>query len=294
MPELPEVETVRRGLAPSMVGAKILSVETKRPDLRFPLPPRFAARLTGQAVLSLDRRAKYLLAALSSAEILVMHLGMTGRFLIQRPTGRVDEPGAYYDEIKRHTAHDHVIFHMSNGAVILYNDQRRFGFMDIVAQADIETCRHFRGMGLEPLDDAFDAASLAGLLAGKKAPLKATLLDQRVIAGLGNIYVCEALHRSGLSPWRLAGTLVTPQGRPRPSLLRLTAAIRAVMQDAIEAGGSTLRDYADPSGRQGGFQDRFLAYDRQGEPCLTPECAGHIRREVQAGRSTYYCPRCQK
>lgn len=294
MPELPEVETVRRGLAPVMSGATIVSMQANRPDLRFPLPERFSDRLVGQTVRSVDRRAKYLVAPLSSGEALIMHLGMTGRFLIERPDRGLFEPGAFYDDSSRHAAHDHVVFGLSDGTRIIYNDPRRFGFMDLVPESQLAASQHFKGMGLEPLSKAFTSAAVAKLFCGKKQPLKAALLDQRLIAGLGNIYVCEALHRSGLSPLRKAETLIDAKGRPKASVHHLVANIRMVLQEAIAAGGSTLRDYAGPDGTAGRFQHRFRVYDHAGQPCATPECRGTIQRMVQAGRSTYYCPSCQR
>jgi formamidopyrimidine-DNA glycosylase len=293
MPELPEVETVRRGLEPALVGAEIVAVEARRPDLRFPLPPRFVERLVGQTVTGLGRRAKYLLADLSSGEVLVMHLGMTGRFLVEAPDGTVEEPGAFYAEAGEARTHDHVRLRLSNGHSVTYNDARRFGFMDLVARADIETSRHFKAMGVEPLGNRLDAALLAHLFKGRAAPLKAALLDQRLIAGLGNIYVCEALHRARLSPRRAAGTLARRSGGPTAGAERLVVAIRAVLAEAVEAGGSTLRDHRQPDGSPGTFQHRFRVYDREGGACPTPGCAGTIRRIVQSGRSTFYCPVCQ-
>jgi formamidopyrimidine-DNA glycosylase len=300
MPELPEVETVRRGLEPAMAGARIVAVEARRPDLRFPLPPRFADRLAGQTIVALGRRAKYLLADLSSGEVLVMHLGMTGRFLVTAPNGQVEEPGEFYDEVVRRSdaprpaTHDHVVFRLSNGFTVTYNDARRFGFMDLVARRDLETSRHFAGMGVEPLGNALDGALVAELFAGKSAPLKAALLDQTLIAGLGNIYVCEALHRARLSPRRMAGTLSRKGGGPTVAAGRLALVIREVLEEALEAGGSTLRDHRKTDGTLGYFQHRFRVYDREGEPCPTPRCGGTIQRIVQSGRSTFFCPKCQR
>jgi formamidopyrimidine-DNA glycosylase len=292
MPELPEVETVRRGLAPAMVGARIVSVEQRRPGLRFPFPKDFAARLTGQTVTALDRRAKYLVAHLSSDEALVMHLGMTGRFLVARD-GAVSAPGDFYATAGGDLAHDHVVFQLSNGASVTYNDARRFGFMDLVPRADLAVCRHFAGMGIEPLGDALSGVTVARLFRGKRTPLKAALLDQRLIAGLGNIYVCEALFRAGLHPEAPAGSLAGPDSGPTDAADRLAEAIRAVLREAVAAGGSTLRDYAQADGSRGAFQQSFRVYDRAGEPCVTPGCAGTVARLVQSGRSTFYCPTCQ-
>jgi formamidopyrimidine-DNA glycosylase len=288
MPELPEVETVRRGLEPAMTGARLASVELRRPDLRFPFPADFAGRLHGQTILSMGRRAKYLLADLSSGDVLVMHLGMTGRFLIKAPDGHVEEPGEFVTEVKEDTKHDHVVFRLSNGFTVTYNDVRRFGFMDLVARAELETSRHFKAMGIEPLGNELSGEVIEGLFAGKAAPLKAALLDQGLVAGLGNIYVCEALNRAGLAPERAAGTLTAKQAA------KLATVIRQVLEEAVEAGGSTLRDYRHTDGSLGYFQHRFRAYDREGEPCATPRCKGTIERLVQSGRSTYWCRTCQK
>lgn len=295
MPELPEVETVRRGLQPAMQGAVIARVETRRPDLRFPLPEDFAARLTGRRVDSLDRRGKYLIARLSSGESLIMHLGMSGRFTVEAAAAR--RPGGFALAQDCDPKHDHVVFHLEGAggansgqnrkgrARVTYNDPRRFGFMDIVAAGDLETCRHFKGMGPEPLGNGFSPAGLSAALKGKAAPIKAALLDQQIVAGLGNIYVCEALFRAGVSPRRKAGSVAGKRSA------RLHAEIVAVLKDAIEAGGSTLRDFAAADGALGYFQHRFDVYGREGEPCR--RCAGPVRRLVQAGRSTFFCPSCQ-
>ena len=292
MPELPEVETVRRGLQPALVGARVARVELRRPGLRFPFPERFAGRLEGQAVTDLSRRAKYLLADLSSGEVLVMHLGMTGRFLVAHE-GATVAPGEFYAGTAPDGLHDHVAFHLSNGAVVTYNDVRRFGFMDLVARADIESCRHFAGMGLEPLGGELSGEAIARLFRGRRAPLKAALLDQRLVAGLGNIYVCEALFRAGLHPEAPAGSLSTASGEPTAAAHRLAGTVVEVLTEAVGFGGSTLRDYARTDGSQGGFQHRFRVYDRAGEPCVGPNCAGTVQRLVQAGRSTFFCPTCQ-
>jgi formamidopyrimidine-DNA glycosylase len=293
MPELPEVETVRRGLEPALVGARIASIEQRRPDLRFPFPERFAERLTGQTITALGRRAKYLLADLSSGEVLIMHLGMTGRFLVER-NGKTRAPGEFHYTAGRESAHDHVVFRLSNGASVTYNDARRFGFMDLASRAEIETCRHFAGMGIEPLGNALSGEAIAGLFRAKRTPLKAALLDQRLIAGLGNIYVCEALFRSGLNPEAPAGSLATRTGRPTRKAHRLAEVIRDVLLEAVEAGGSTLRDYAQTDGSLGYFQHSFRVYDRAGKPCVTPGCAATVTRLVQSGRSTFFCPKCQR
>jgi formamidopyrimidine-DNA glycosylase len=292
MPELPEVETVRRGLAPAVVGHCIARVELRRADLRFPFPERFAERLGGQEVTALSRRAKYLLAELGSGEVLVMHLGMTGRFLVAHD-GAIIAPGDFYAETPRGDAHDHVVLRFSNGAAVTYNDVRRFGFMDLVPRRGLAACRHFAGMGIEPLGGKLSGEAIARLFKGRRAPLKAALLDQRLIAGLGNIYVCEALFRAGLHPKAPAGSLATPSGKPRRAAHALARVIVEVLEQAVEAGGSTLRDYARTDGSLGLFQHRFRVYDRAGEACAKPGCAGTVERLVQAGRSTFYCPSCQ-
>lgn len=294
MPELPEVETVRRGLAPAMEGATIVRVEQRRKDLRFAFPARFAARLTGRRIEGLSRRAKYILADLDDGMVLIMHLGMSGRFRVEMPGGGILRRGEFHHEEGGDGAHDHVVFHLSNGGRVTYNDARRFGFMDLVPRAEIDTCRHFDRMGVEPLGNAFDDSALAGLFRGRKAPLKAALLDQRLVAGLGNIYVCEVLNRLKLSPARKAGTLVTAKGAMHGRGAGLSDAIRAVLEEAIAAGGSTLRDHAQTDGSLGYFQHRFRAYDREGKPCLNPGCGGAIARMTQSGRSTFYCKTCQK
>ncbi len=288
MPELPEVETVRRGLAPAMEGARLAKVEVRRRDLRWPLPKDFAKRLEGLAVEGLGRRAKYLLADLSSGDVLLMHLGMSGSFRV----GQDAKPGVYYHERSKSTAHDHVVFHMSNGAVVTFNDPRRFGSMKLVKRAKLDHEPLLRSLGPEPLGNAFDAAMLARACAGKKTSLKAALLDQRVVAGLGNIYVCEALFRAHLSPKRLASTIADRHGKPTERAAALVEAIKAVLKDAIEAGGSSLRDHRRTDGALGDFQHNFRVYDREGAPC--PDCKGKIKRIVQTGRSTFYCPSCQK
>jgi formamidopyrimidine-DNA glycosylase len=295
MPELPEVETVRRGLEPVMTGALLERVEVRRPDLRYPLPRNFVERLTGQRILSLGRRAKYLLADLSSGEVLIMHLGMSGRFLVTDGGGVTSEPGEFHAAgTGAERAHDHVVFTLSNGTRVTYNDARRFGFMDLLARPDLEASRHFKALGIEPLGNELDGALLARLFFRKATPLKAALLDQSLVAGLGNIYVCEALHRARLSPRRAAGTLTRKGGGPAAGAERLSQAIRDVLADAVAAGGSTLRDYARTDGSLGDFQHRFRVYGREGEPCPTPGCSGIVRRFTQGGRSTYHCPSCQR
>jgi len=288
MPELPEVETVRRGLAPAMEGERFAKVEVRRGDLRWPLPKGFAQRLHGKVVEGLGRRAKYLLADLSSGDVLMMHLGMSGSFRI----GKNGAPGKYYHERSKNASHDHVVFHMSNGTVVTFNDPRRFGSMKLVPRAKLESEPLLRALGPEPLGNEFDAAMLAKACAGKKTSLKAALSDQRVVAGLGNIYVCEALYRARLSPKRMASTIADRHGRPNERAEKLVDAIKAVLKDAIEAGGSSLRDHRRADGSLGDFQHNFQVYDREGEPC--PSCKGKIKRIVQSGRSTFYCPSCQK
>ncbi len=293
MPELPEVETVRRGLAPVMEGARFVRVEARRPDLRFPFPQNFAARLEGQSVEGLGRRAKYLLADLTSGEVLLMHLGMSGSFHVFRDR-EASAPGKFHRERSRHVAHDHVVFHMSNGAVVTFNDPRRFGFMKLIARAELEREPMIAALGPEPLGNIFDAAMLAAACRGKKTSLKAALSDQKVVAGLGNIYVCEALHRARISPKRIAATIAGKSGAPNARAEKLAAAIRAVLEDAIRAGGSSLRDHRRTDGELGDFQHDFRVYDRAGKRCPTPKCKGTIRRIVQGTRSTFFCPVCQR
>jgi formamidopyrimidine-DNA glycosylase len=293
MPELPEVETVRRGLAPVMEGARFVKVEARRPDLRWPLPEGFAARIQGQTVEGIGRRGKYLLADLSSGDVLIMHLGMSGSFRVEHRGAR-GTPGAFHHERSGDRGHDHVVFHMSSGATVTFNDPRRFGFMKLVARPELERDALMRMLGPEPLGNAFDARLLAEACAGKKASLKAALSDQKVVAGLGNIYVCEALHRARLSPKRAASTIATRAGVPNERAESLVEAIKAVLQDAIKQGGSSLRDHRQTSGELGYFQHHFRVYDREGKPCPTPRCRGTIKRIVQTGRSTFFCPVCQK
>ena len=293
MPELPEVETVRRGLQPAMEGATILSAETRRGDLRFPFQPDFSARLNGQTITALSRRAKYLLADLSSGDVLLMHLGMSGSFRVV-DGGGATTPGAFHHPRHDDKVHDHVLFRMSSGATVIFNDPRRFGYMKLFARDAMGDEPFLKGLGPEPLGNAFDAAMLARSCAGKNTSLKAALLDQRVVAGLGNIYVCEALFGAQLSPKRNAATLATKSGLPTDRATRLVEAIRAVLNAAITAGGSSLRDHRQTSGELGYFQHSFAVYDREGEPCRTHGCSGIVRRFVQNGRSTFWCPKCQK
>ncbi|ADM08375.1 formamidopyrimidine-DNA glycosylase [Parvularcula bermudensis HTCC2503] len=286
MPELPEVETVRRGLAPSMAGAMIERVELRRPDLRFPFPNGFSQRLEGNRILSVDRRGKYLTLPLSTGETLIMHLGMSGRFLVSGERA----PGRFYHASAGDVAHTHVRFTLQIPAEgrghVAYADPRRFGFMDLVASGELATCRHFAQMGPEPLSEAFTPDHLVAEARGRRTPLKSFLLDQSTVAGLGNIYVCEALWRARLSPRRLAASL----GPKRAT--RLVAAIQDALEDAIEAGGSTLRDYHAADGAMGYFQHRFDVYDREGEPCR--QCGRSISRFAQSGRSTFSCTTCQR
>ena len=294
MPELPEVETVRRGLAPIMEGVVFDTVELRRPDLRFPFPPDFASRLAGRRVVSLGRRAKYLLSDLDDGNVLVVHLGMSGSFRTELDdVVAVEGAGAHYHPRSERQAHDHVIFHLSSGARVVFNDPRRFGLMDLLPRQGLEESRHFHRMGIEPLGNTLDGATLARLFAGRTAPLKAALMDQRLVAGLGNIYVCEALWRARLSPARAAGSLVTRTGKPRATADRLAVAIREVLEAAIAAGGSSLRDHRRVDGELGYFQHEFSVYDREGEPCLSVGCRGTISRMVQSGRSTFHCKICQ-
>jgi formamidopyrimidine-DNA glycosylase len=295
MPELPEVETVRRGLAPVMEGAHFTRIEVRRGDLRWPLPKDFAKRMTGATVDGLGRRAKYLIADLSTGDVLMMHLGMSGSFHIvedAKNEKRHARPGDFHHERGKIGAHDHIVFHMSNGATVTFNDPRRFGSMKLVPRAKLDKEPLLSALGPEPLGNEFDAAMLAHACKAKKTSLKAALLDQRVVAGLGNIYVCEALYRAHLSPKRQASTIADRKGLPNERAVALVDAIKVVLHDAIKAGGSSLRDHRQADGSLGYFQHNFRVYDREGEPC--PDCKGTIKRIVQSGRSTFYCPACQK
>jgi formamidopyrimidine-DNA glycosylase len=293
MPELPEVETVRRGLEPAMEGARFTKVEVHRGDLRWPLVKNFAQRLEGNTVTGLGRRAKYLVADLSSGDVLVMHLGMSGSF---RVFGGNDDRalGRYHHQRVEHAAHDHVVFHMSSGAIVTFNDPRRFGSMKIIARDKLDAEPLLRGLGPEPLGNAFSPAMLALACKGKKTTLKAALLDQRVVAGLGNIYVCEALFYARLSPTRIASTIANKAGAPNQRAERLVEGIKAVLNDAIKAGGSSLRDHKRTDGELGMFQHHFRVYGREGDKCSAPGCGGTVKRIVQNGRSTFFCPSCQK
>ncbi|HZR75037.1 bifunctional DNA-formamidopyrimidine glycosylase/DNA-(apurinic or apyrimidinic site) lyase [Bradyrhizobium sp.] len=293
MPELPEVETVRRGLQPAMEGAKIKKAEVRRKDLRFPFQKDFVARLEGQTVTGLGRRAKYLMADLASGDVLLMHLGMSGSFRVVNDDNG-DRPGRFHHPRSEDRAHDHVVFHMSSGAEIIFNDPRRFGYMKVIARNAIDEEPLLEGLGPEPLGNEFDADMLARACANKKTSLKAALLDQRVVAGLGNIYVCEALFRAHLSPRRLAATLATKKGETTDYARHLVEAIHTVLNQAIKAGGSSLRDHRQTSGELGYFQHSFQVYDREGEKCQTKGCGGIVRRFNQNGRSTFWCPKCQK
>ena len=279
MPELPEVETVRRGLLPVMEGRRVLSAQVNRPDLRWPLPEGLAGRLAGRKVLRLRRRSKYILADLEGEETLLLHLGMSGRMLVSGAT-----LGEFHHAMPAPQKHDHIVLEMEGGARVTFNDARRFGMVDLVATGAAEAHRLLAGLGPEPLGNRFDGAYLAGRLKGR-APVKAALLDQRIVAGLGNIYVSEALFRAGIAPARPAGSLTPAE------VGRLVPAIREVLEAAIAAGGSSLRDYRQADGELGYFQHSFRVYDREGQPC--PVCGTPVRRIVQQGRSSFFCPACQ-
>ena len=294
MPELPEVETVRLGLLPAMEGRRFVRVEQRRPDLRFPLPEMFAERLEGRRLVSLKRRAKYLIGHVEGGDLLAMHLGMTGRFDVAAGKKAGRQLGEFTYEHGNNAAHDHVVFHMEGGMRVTYNDARRFGFMMLIPEAERETHALFRGLGVEPMGTDLTPEYVAARAKGKKADLKAFLLDQRIVAGLGNIYVCEALYRTRLNPIKHASVLATKSGLPTDHARRLVPEIKAVLGAALQAGGSTLRDYRQADGALGYFQHSFQVYGREGEPCSTPRCTSHIKRRVQSGRSTFYCPTCQK
>ena len=283
MPELPEVETVRRGLLPVMEGTKITRADVNRPDLRWPFPPRMAERLSGVTVNALRRRSKYILADLSSGETLIIHLGMSGRILISG-----DPLGQFHHLHPAPEKHDHVVFHLENGGRITFNDPRRFGAMDLIETSRTETHKLLASLGPEPLGNAFNEAYLVKALKPRRTPIKSALLDQRIVAGLGNIYVCEVLYRAGISPLRKAAQISEKR------LASLVPLIRDVLSEAIEAGGSSLKDYRQTDGELGYFQHAFRVYDREGESCQTPDCTGKIARTVQSGRSSFYCPKCQR
>ncbi|MCA1335921.1 bifunctional DNA-formamidopyrimidine glycosylase/DNA-(apurinic or apyrimidinic site) lyase [Pseudooceanicola marinus] len=283
MPELPEVETVRSGLAPAMEGAVIVAAAVNRPDLRWPFPDRMAERLTGQKVLQLRRRSKYILADLASGESLLIHLGMSGRMTVSG-----DPLGRFVDDHPAAQKHDHVVLDMSNGARITFNDPRRFGAMDLMPTLGAEAHPLLAGLGPEPLGNHFDGAYLAARLKPRRSPIKTALLDQKVVAGLGNIYVCETLYRAGISPARRCDRIATAK------LADLVPIIREVLTEAIAAGGSSLRDFRQADGELGYFQHSFDVYGREGLPCRSPGCTATIRRLVQSGRSSFYCPQCQR
>ena len=283
MPELPEVETVRRGLSPVMEGAVIARAEVNRPDLRWPFPERMAERLTGQRVTGLRRRSKYLLADLAGGESLLIHLGMSGRMLVSG-----DSLGRFVHDHPAPEKHDHVVLHMASGARITFNDPRRFGAMDLMATASAESHKLLAALGPEPLGNDFHEDMLVAALKGRNTPVKSALLDQRVVAGLGNIYVCEALYRAGIHPARKAGRIAARR------VAALVPIVRAVLAEAIEAGGSSLRDFRQADGELGYFQHRFDVYGREGAPCRTPGCGRPIRRIVQSARSSFFCPACQR
>ena len=283
MPELPEVETVRRGLTPAMEGAIITRADVNRPDLRWPFPPNMAARLTGTRVLSLRRRSKYILIDLSSGESLLIHLGMSGRMLVSG-----DPLGQFVHDHPAPEKHDHVVLHMDNGARITFNDPRRFGAMDLLETATAAAHKLLADLGPEPLGNDFNDPHLIAAFSGKNSPVKSALLDQHIVSGLGNIYVCEALYRARINPVTKAGKL------PRARVAALVPIIRTVLSDAIEAGGSTLKDFKQADGELGYFQHRFDVYGREGDPCHSPGCSATISRIVQSGRSTFYCPQCQR
>jgi formamidopyrimidine-DNA glycosylase len=290
MPELPEVETVRRGLAPALEGRRIARAVQRRANLRYMLPERFAERLTGRRVDRLERRAKYILAYLEGDEVLLVHLGMSGRFTIHSGGADPERPGKFHYESAGagEETHDHIVLDMEDGTRIVYSDHRRFGFMDLIPENMLGLNAHLAALGPEPLGNEFSADVLLERLKGRRAPIKAALLDQRTVAGLGNIYVCEALFRSGIAPGREAGRI----GAARVE--KLARAIRDVLTEAIEAGGSTLRDYAQTDGELGYFQHSFAVYDRAGGACSKPQCGGTVKRTVRSGRSTFYCPSCQR
>jgi formamidopyrimidine-DNA glycosylase len=283
MPELPEVETVRRGLVPSMEGQVIVRADVNRPDLRWPFPDNMAQRLTGARVTALRRRSKYLLADLDTGETLIIHFGMSGRMTVSG-----DPLGQFHHDHPATQKHDHVVFHMANGARVMFNDARRFGAMDLSATNMLEDHWLIKTIGPEPLGNTFNEVYLIGKFSGKNTPVKTALLDQRIVAGLGNIYVCEVLFRAGINPKRKAGTL------SRARVASLVPIVRDVLAEAIEAGGSSLKDYRQADGELGYFQHGFRAYDREGQPCTTSDCTGTIGRIVQSGRSTFYCPKCQR
>ncbi|WP_192964633.1 bifunctional DNA-formamidopyrimidine glycosylase/DNA-(apurinic or apyrimidinic site) lyase [Phycobacter azelaicus] len=283
MPELPEVETVRRGLAPAMEGAVIARAAVNRPDLRWPFPDRMAERLTGARVNALRRRSKYILADLDTGETLLVHLGMSGRMTVSG-----DPLGQFVHEHPQAQKHDHVVLDMDNGARITFNDPRRFGAMDLLETATAEQHKLLSVLGPEPLGNDFHEEHLIAAFKGRNTPVKSALLDQGIIAGLGNIYVCEALFRAGISPKRKAGQIAAPR------VAALVPIIRTVLEDAIRAGGSSLKDFRQANGELGYFQHAFDAYGREGQPCRREGCGGTIARITQSGRSSFYCGKCQR
>jgi formamidopyrimidine-DNA glycosylase len=279
MPELPEVETVRRGLIPRLVGRRITRLIQRRRDLRVPLPANFAQKVEGRIIRAIDRRAKYLLIRLDDGNTLIAHLGMSGRMTLHDAASAQDHP---FDR------HDHVVLETDEGWQVRFNDARRFGLMLLAADAAIPTHKLFKGLGPEPLAEAFDGKVLAARLAGRRTPIKAALLDQKTLVGVGNIYACEALFLAGISPRRSAHTI---QGDRAD---RLVSSIKQVLTGSIKDGGSTLRDHVQPGGELGYFQTRFNVYDRENALCPTPACGKTVRRLVQSGRSTFYCASCQR
>lgn len=299
MPELPEVETVKNGLSPFMEGGVVQKLEVRRPNLRFPFPDNFAERVVGNTIVSLSRRAKYLVADLSSGEALIMHLGMSGSFriIVDADNKAENLNNVFHHDKSKAEKHDHVVFHLlgkKGKARIIYNDPRRFGYMELIERHNFDEHPYFAKMGIEPIGNALNGDVIAQLFKDKKAPLKSALLDQRLIAGLGNIYVCEALHGAGLSPTRVAGTLVNKNGKAGRYCEPLAQEIRTVIQKAIKAGGSSLKDHRQADGSLGYFQHSFKVYDQEGKACTKQNCKGVIERLVQSGRSTFYCPKCQK
>ncbi|MBO6717815.1 MAG: bifunctional DNA-formamidopyrimidine glycosylase/DNA-(apurinic or apyrimidinic site) lyase [Rhizobiaceae bacterium] len=297
MPELPEVETVRRGLQPVMEGALVTRVEQRRPNLRYPFPTGFAEQLTGRTVTAVARRAKYLTFHFDRDPVLISHLGMSGSFRIENGEDAA-VPGTFHHERSKDAAHDHAVFHLrtagGSSARVVFNDPRRFGFMLFSEASALAEHPMLVGLGVEPTGNTLDGSVLNMLLRDKRAPLKAALMDQRLIAGLGNIYVCEALWRSRLSPRRMAGSIASSKRPSTPRTEALAQAIREVIADAIAAGGSSLRDYQHADGSLGYFQHRFAVYDREGEHCPREGCPGTVSRIVQSGRSTFYCGTCQR
>jgi formamidopyrimidine-DNA glycosylase len=283
MPELPEVETVRRGIESAMQDQVIITAEVNRPDLRWPFPPNMAKRLSGARVVGLRRRSKYILVDLDSDETLIVHLGMSGRMLVSGI-----QVGQFHQEHPAPKKHDHVVFHMENGARVTFNDARRFGAMDLASTAAVEQHKLLASLGPEPLGNSFDETYLIGALSGKNSPIKSTLLDQRIIAGLGNIYVCEVLFRAKISPITKASEL------SKLRIGKIVPIIREVLEEAILAGGSSLKDYRQTGGELGYFQHNFQVYDQENQLCSSVGCTGVIVRIIQAGRSSYYCPRCQR